>query len=613
MYAQYQAGGTTSYIRVPSSLLWLSLLIILCCLSYTVATDHYNRHTFPTPLNYLATSELLSAISHARRYSLNMLKFRNISLLRRLYIWGLSVITRIAYGPEHRPPREYEHPDAQRIKRINSELEFGPHVWQNSFLESSGYVSSLHRQNAFQLDDVATFISDGIEAIVDDTLTRCFTADPPHPWNFLTRNIPPGRWHMTPYNSLLWVVGIWARYFVFLPMRTVIVILGVFLFVVAWGMACAIPSLPIKRHVRKWLLRFLASVVAASWSGYIKFHGKRPERRAHQIYVANHTSLIDLFILNKDYNFSCIGQRHAGLAGMLQTLLMAAQDHVWFDREEGGDRRVVTQLLREHVADKRKEPMLVFPEGTCTNSEYCVMFKKGSFELGADVYPIAIKYHKRFGDPFWNSQTTSFPRHLFDLMTSWAVVCDVYYLEPQSRAPSETSVQFANRVKRLICEKAGLISVNWDGFLKRHRISPKFLESRQSALASVITRRLKGELPRAVSSSVLIGMNLAYPQTVGTVNIVGGGLDTLAYERPFGFNGRAHRAATSRSAKSYREMLRRRRRDREEGSSASKMVRRTIREVLRWVLGIGLLVAAAVLTDRFMPTAMKETMRSRLS
>ena len=28
-------------------------------------------------------------------------------------------------------------------------------------------------------------------------------------------------------------------------------------------------------------------------------------------------------------------------------------------------------------------PLLIFPEGTCVNNEYCVMFKRGAFDLGA--------------------------------------------------------------------------------------------------------------------------------------------------------------------------------------------------------------------------------------
>ena len=42
------------------------------------------------------------------------------------------------------------------------------------------------------------------------------------------------------------------------------------------------------------------------------------------------------------------------------------------------------------------------------------------------------------------------------LMTSWAVVCDVYFLEPQTKAPDETPQAFAERVQGMIAERAKL-------------------------------------------------------------------------------------------------------------------------------------------------------------
>jgi glycerol-3-phosphate O-acyltransferase 3/4 len=48
--------------------------------------------------------------------------------------------------------------------------------------------------------------------------------------------------------------------------------------------------------------------------------------------------------------------------------------------------------IKQHVNNEKNLPLLLFPEGVCVNNEYCVMFKKGAFELGATVYPIAIKY-----------------------------------------------------------------------------------------------------------------------------------------------------------------------------------------------------------------------------
>jgi glycerol-3-phosphate O-acyltransferase 3/4 len=57
---------------------------------------------------------------------------------------------------------------------------------------------------------------------------------------------------------------------------------------------------------------------------------------------------------------------------------------------------------------------------------------------------------KIFSDPFWNSREQSFLKHLFRLMTSWAVVCNVWYLEPQTVQPGESAEDFANRVKVII-------------------------------------------------------------------------------------------------------------------------------------------------------------------
>lgn len=47
-----------------------------------------------------------------------------------------------------------------------------------------------------------------------------------------------------------------------------------------------------------------------------------------------------------------------------------------------------------HVENGDNEPIMVFPEGTCVNNEYCIMFKKGCFDLGADVYPVSAQSTK---------------------------------------------------------------------------------------------------------------------------------------------------------------------------------------------------------------------------
>jgi glycerol-3-phosphate O-acyltransferase 3/4 len=93
--------------------------------------------------------------------------------------------------------------------------------------------------------------------------------------------------------------------------------------------------------------------------------------------------------------------------------------------------------------------------------------------------------------------------HLMRLMTSWAVVCDVYYLEPQTRREGETVIEFAERVQTLICDRINIKKVPWDGYLKYYRPSPKLTEKRQQKFAESILKRLDAPLTPTGRASLL--------------------------------------------------------------------------------------------------------------
>lgn len=117
--------------------------------------------------------------------------------------------------------------------------------------------------------------------------------------------------------------------------------------------------------------------------------------------------------------------------------------------------------LKEHVEDPNKLPILIFPEGTCINNTSVMQFKKGSFEVGGTIYPVAIKYDAQFGDAFWNSSQNGMLSYIYMMMTSWAIVCDVWYLPPMTRGEGEDAVHFANRVKAEIARQGGLVDLMW--------------------------------------------------------------------------------------------------------------------------------------------------------
>ncbi|CAL1261512.1 unnamed protein product [Larinioides sclopetarius] len=197
------------------------------------------------------------------------------------------------------------------------------------------------------------------------------------------------------------------------------------------------------------------------------------------ICVANHTSPIDVVILACDNCYALVGQNQGGLLGLLQRALARATSHVWFERFEIKDRSLVTKRLREHCQDSSKLPILIFPEGTCINNTSVMMFKKGSFEVGGIIYPAAIKYDPRFGDPFWNSSKQGYMHYLLMMMSSWAIVCDVWYLPPMHRQEGESSIDFSKRVKSVISKQGGLVDLEWDGQLKRLQVKKEWKELQQ--------------------------------------------------------------------------------------------------------------------------------------
>ncbi|OEL28785.1 Glycerol-3-phosphate acyltransferase 3 [Dichanthelium oligosanthes] len=234
----------------------------------------------------------------------------------------------------------------------------------------------------------------------------------------------------------------------------------------------------LRSKIERKLVEMMCSVFVASWTGVIKYHGPRPSTRPHQVFVANHTSMIDFIILEQMTAFAVIMQKHPGWVGFIQKTILESVGCIWFNRNDLRDREVTARKLRDHVQQPDNNPLLIFPEGTCVNNQYTVMFKKGAFELGCAVCPIAIKYNKIFVDAFWNSKKQSFTMHLVRLMTSWAVVCDVWYLEPQYLREGETAIAFAERVRDMIAARAGLKKVPWDGYLKHNRPSPKHTEEK---------------------------------------------------------------------------------------------------------------------------------------
>ncbi|OXA38487.1 glycerol-3-phosphate acyltransferase 3 [Folsomia candida] len=361
----------------------------------------------------------------------------------------------------------------------------------------------------FELSDIFEFIHSGIEAIVEDQVTQRFASEELKSWNLLTRTNRVYEfisWRL----SFIWLVGFCVRYGILLPFRVTICFLGCVFLTMSTALVGCIPQSYHGLKQKLYKIVYLHAFEFLSWSlSAVISHHHRENRpgvakrtlegkaisRGGGICVANHTSPIDVLVLAVDQCYDMVGQTHGGLLGILQRALARASSHIWFERSEMKDREAVARRLKEHVDDARKLPILIFPEGTCINNSAVMQFKKGSFEVEGVIYPVAIKYDARFGDPFWDSSSYSMVQYLLMMMSSWAIVCDVWYLPPMFRKKGESAVEFASRVKAVIARKGGLVDLDWDGALKRAFAKKEWKEQQQLAYSKKFVSSPKKSAP----------------------------------------------------------------------------------------------------------------------
>ncbi|XP_063696911.1 glycerol-3-phosphate acyltransferase 3-like [Culicoides brevitarsis] len=339
----------------------------------------------------------------------------------------------------------------------------------------------------FQLSSCFDYIKSGVESIIEDEVTSRFEAEELKNWNLLTRT--NRRYEFISWKlTVMWVYGFFIRYIILLPLRVTICFVGVWYLTFCTAVVGCLPEGETKRKMVRKVLEHCFNFLSSALSTVINYHNLE-NRPTHGICVANHTSPIDVLMLMCDNCYSLIGQSHGGFLGILQRALARASPHIWFERAEAKDRLAVARRLREHVSESTNPPILIFPEGTCINNTSVMQFKKGCFEVDSVIFPVAIKYDPKFGDAFWNSSRYSMMQYLYMMMTSWAIVCDVWYLPPMYKQENETAIDFANRVKGVIAKQGGLVDLMWDGQLKRMKPKKEWIEKQQEEFS----KRLKGE------------------------------------------------------------------------------------------------------------------------
>lgn len=319
----------------------------------------------------------------------------------------------------------------------------------------------------FDLKDAIYYILSGMQSIGNDKFTECFTAHKVKPWT--------QSW----YNKIIWFVALIVRYCILFPIRAIIWHSYLLFVALCLPLTVIFPQ-SIRVRIQRFLFIGLSHVTAVATSAVIRVHGNMPARKANQIYVANHSSIIDYVMLMNVTPFACVGAYQPGIIGFIENNLAKSVNCLFLDRSSAKDRGAITSNLKDHIQHPEYCPMLIFPEGTCVNNKYCIMFKKGAFCLDAEVCPIVLKYDLDFCDAYWNSKQYGFYTYLLGLFASWALVLDITFLDPQTQKEGETSTAFACRVRDQIAEVGGFQVRDFDGYFKHQRPGQHYVEQQRA-------------------------------------------------------------------------------------------------------------------------------------
>lgn len=297
------------------------------------------------------------------------------------------------------------------------------------------------------LHDAINFVSLAAQSLENDDFSDCFHAASPYEMKG---------------SGVLYVFSFIIRYFLLFPLRVISFSIGAsviglyFLYGKYTHNYDAISnSFTLFNKLLMTVLNFKAN-----------HHGTKVKHSEPHVYVSNHTSFID-YILLSSYKFShaCIAEVHGGLFGFILLHILAHNGSIGFKRSDKQDRSQIIGKIKEHI-HRNLAPMLIFPEGTCVNNRYVVLFQKGAFDLDTLVCPVAIKYQKDLMEPYWNRRMHGFTGHIFYLATRWRIDADVYWMDPVRRNEDETSVEFSHRVKNMIAEQLDIKNTLWNGSFK---------------------------------------------------------------------------------------------------------------------------------------------------
>ena len=180
------------------------------------------------------------------------------------------------------------------------------------------------------------------------------------------------------------------------------------------------------------------------------------------VLISNHVSWVDIvYFMSSNYRICFIsksGVRDYPVVGFYARIMQC----IFLNREQSNDRKLVLQKLQERVHNinqgRNFSKIVIFPEGTTTNGDSLIGFKKGAFVLGTPLKVVALKYRGRVS-PTFNMMATidNIVSMFFQLYSHLDVYAFEGLIAPTSRMDWE---EYAEAVRDLMAAEFHLNKSN---------------------------------------------------------------------------------------------------------------------------------------------------------
>ncbi|KAH0575276.1 Lysophosphatidic acid acyltransferase/Glycerol-3-phosphate 1-O-acyltransferase [Spironucleus salmonicida] len=307
-------------------------------------------------------------------------------------------------------------------------------------------------------------IAEAAQSITTDSFSECFKT-------------PKSAYQLTISNFPQMCMRTFFTYVFLLPFR-----LFLFVFTMLFG---AVTVSATTGKTSRFFFNLTAKLFAASFgaSGTI-INAPTSVYRPGTVYVSNHASTLDYALMCAVQPFGIVGQKHGGIQGFIERFIVSSVQPLMFDRTAKKEREKVQKGMENHIFSEHiKSPLLIFPEGVCVNNKFVMQFKRGAFQLGAEVMPVSIKYGEKSVHAYHNSKEKNFIQYMISIFTQWELDYKIEFLPAMKIEEGEKPEEFAHRVQLAIAKAGGLIPRQWDGFLKYVTVSEKMIEKRKAGFA----------------------------------------------------------------------------------------------------------------------------------